>query len=298
MIYFYSEIMNIMKENIHLFNWQVDIKKEEVTSIGNDLILLDKPIIKPRFDHPFKVDATTAQICLSGKSEGFINLKEHISEGPCLTIILPGQILQHKYMSEDFSGLYIVMSQRFINNLNIQPNSTLFHSISDNPTVALSDKGLRSVTFFYVMLKEAIQNIDNPYRMETVRHLTKAFFYGSGYSFHKIPEDKNKSKYEILVNKFLDLVKEHYRQERGIGFYAGKLCLTPKYLSTVIKENSNQSANDWIDRYVILEAQALLKSTNMTIQQISDELNFPSQSFFGKYFKRLTSMSPREYKNK
>jgi AraC-like DNA-binding protein len=64
----------------------------------------------------------------------------------------------------------------------------------------------------------------------------------------------------------------------------------------VIKEASGTTANDWIDRYVVLEAKALLKSTGMTIQQISEELNFSSQSFFGKYFKRRTGMSPSEYK--
>ncbi|KAA6344491.1 Arabinose operon regulatory protein [termite gut metagenome] len=69
-------------------------------------------------------------------------------------------------------------------------------------------------------------------------------------------------------------------------FYANKLCITPKHLSKVIKESSDRSAIEWIDSYVMLEAKALLKSTNMTIQQISDELNFPSQTFFGKYFKR------------
>jgi AraC-like DNA-binding protein len=56
------------------------------------------------------------------------------------------------------------------------------------------------------------------------------------------------------------------------------------------------SAKKWIDDYVIWETKALLKSTNMTVQQISDELNFPSQSFFGKYFKRLVGLSPLEYR--
>jgi AraC-type DNA-binding domain-containing proteins len=65
----------------------------------------------------------------------------------------------------------------------------------------------------------------------------------------------------------------------------------------VIKEAGGKSAGEWIDERVILEVKALLKSTNMTIQQISDELNFPTQSSFGKYFKRLTGISPKEYRN-
>jgi len=67
-------------------------------------------------------------------------------------------------------------------------------------------------------------------------------------------------------------------------------------MSRTLRETSGKSANDLIYEHVTLEAKALLKSTSMTIQQISDELNFPSQSFFGKYFKRVTGMSPKEYK--
>ncbi|NLN95135.1 MAG: AraC family transcriptional regulator [Bacteroidales bacterium] len=67
-------------------------------------------------------------------------------------------------------------------------------------------------------------------------------------------------------------------------------------MSQLIKQNTGKSVNEWIEDYVMLEAKALLKSTNMTIQQISDEMNFPSQSFFGKYFKRVKGISPREFK--
>ncbi|MDR1331291.1 MAG: helix-turn-helix domain-containing protein, partial [Tannerella sp.] len=121
--------------------------------------------------------------------------------------------------------------------------------------------------------------------------------YGAGVLFHS-PQAKQEEKtgQEALVEKFLNLVQTHYREERELKFYADKLGLTPMHLSKVVKAASRKSANDWIDEHVILEAKALLKSTGMTIQQISEELNFPSQSFFGKYFKRCTGMSPREYK--
>ena len=81
-------------------------------------------------------------------------------------------------------------------------------------------------------------------------------------------------------------------------FYAYQLCITPKHLSKVIKQTTHKNANDWIDEHVILEAKALLKSTNMTTQQISEELNFSDQLFFGKYFRRHTGMSPKEYKGR
>lgn len=98
------------------------------------------------------------------------------------------------------------------------------------------------------------------------------------------------------MRNFLKQLQTHHKQERKLEFYADKLCLSAKYLSQTIKNSSGKTAGEWIDEYVMLEAKALLKSTNMTIQQISDELNFPSQSFFGKFFKRLAGLSPKAYR--
>jgi transcriptional regulator, araC family len=92
------------------------------------------------------------------------------------------------------------------------------------------------------------------------------------------------------------LVEKNFKKYRQLNFYADKLCITAKYLSTTVKNNSGISASEWIKRYVILEAQRLLKNSSMTIQQISNELNFPSQTFFSKYFKHQIGLSPKEYR--
>jgi len=83
-----------------------------------------------------------------------------------------------------------------------------------------------------------------------------------------------------------------------VGFYARQLCITPKYLTTLIKRISGKSVSEWIDNYVILEAKTLLKYSNMSVQEIAYYLNFPNQSFFGSYFKRNAGMSPSQYKAK
>lgn len=84
--------------------------------------------------------------------------------------------------------------------------------------------------------------------------------------------------------------------ERQIKFYADKLCLDPKYASQLIKQASGRMAGDWIQDRVILEAKLLLLDGNHNVQQVADALNFTSQSFFGKYFKNATGMSPKAYK--
>jgi AraC-like DNA-binding protein len=206
--------------------------------------------------------------------------------------------LQYNNFSEDFSGLFIVMSKRFGDNLNLREQFPLALSVRANPCIPLNDEELQAMQSYYAMMKQTVRIKDNPRRLEIAKHLTLAMFYGLGYEHHQLLDAEQKSKQGILADNFLKHVQAHYKEQRDIGFYADKLCLTPKHLSKVIKENSGKSAGEWIDDYVILEAKALLKSTNMTIQQISDELNFPSQSFFGKYFKRNTGVSPSEYKGK
>ncbi len=281
-------------------NWRTELENVDVDSIDNDFILLDKPIITSTIKYPFKVDVTTAIICIKGTTEGSINLKPYTTNGSCFIAILPGQIMEYKSISDDFSGLFIIMSKQFTDSLmpNVQDRLPLSLSVWDNPAIPLSEEAMEAMVAYFEMLKRVIRIKEHPNRIDVVRHLTLAFFYGAGIYFHDLDNHRKKSHHEVLVEKFLNLVQAQYKEQRGLEFYADKLCLTPKHLSKVIKQTSDKSANDWIDEYVILEAKALLKSTNMTIQQISDELNFPSQSFFGKYFKRVTGMSPRAYKGK
>jgi YesN/AraC family two-component response regulator len=206
--------------------------------------------------------------------------------------------LKYEHISEDYKGYAIVMSRRFSDSLftGIQERRELFHKVSDKPYVPLDERDMEMFVTYYSMFKRLVETTDNPYRIEMVKHLTLVFFYLSGYRLHRLPEPETVSPHKRLAEKFLNLVSNHYREQRRMGFYSEKLSLTPKYLSQIIKAGTGKSANEWIDEYVILEAKALLKSTNMTIQQISDEMNFTSQSFFGKYFKRCEGVSPKEYR--
>ena len=145
-------------------------------------------------------------------------------------------------------------------------------------------------------LRRVLQNDDNPYRMKVVQHVIMAIFYSSERLRDINDSDLAYSSADNISRKFLEMVKENFRTQRQLQFYSDALCITPRYLSRVVKETTGSTAADWIERYVVLEARALLKSTDMTIQQISDYLNFPSQTFFGKYFKRRAGMSPKEYR--
>ena len=112
-----------------------------------------------------------------------------------------------------------------------------------------------------------------------------------------IGSDYEKSKHFYVDLLGFSIIRENYRPERNISFYAEKMHLSPQHLSTTIKKTTGKTLTDIISTFVIRDAQAKLRSTELTIQEIAYSLNFPDISFFGKYFKRYTGMSPKQYRN-
>lgn len=288
---------NCKMNKIQNYNWHSELSfVDGVNSIGDDLIVLDNPTIPPSFKSPFRTDVVTALICTKGTAEVTINLIRHTIEFPGMIIFLSNQILQFQNNSDDFECMLIVMSQKFLRSLDINNRISMHSSLLDNPCVTLTDQELAATLNYFRMLEDTIRAKDNPNRLEVAKYLTKALFYGSGYYFHKLFNAPPKKKQNKLVDDFLKLVEINYKEYRNVDFYAQKLSLSPKYMSTVIKQNSGVYAATLINKRVILEAKVLLRTTHMTIQQISNELNFSTQSSFGKFFKRLVGLSPKEYK--
>lgn len=101
---------------------------------------------------------------------------------------------------------------------------------------------------------------------------------------------------EDLFGRFMNLLSEHFTQERKVAFYASKLCVTPKYLSTTIKLASGKTPTTWINEMVFMEMERKLRYSQLSIKEIACELNFPNTSFFGKFFKVRSGLSPLRYR--
>ena len=107
-----------------------------------------------------------------------------------------------------------------------------------------------------------------------------------------------RSREQTIFDRFIQLVNQHCREEHKISYYADRMCLTERYLGTVVRQTSGTTAKDWIDRALITQAKVLLRHSNHSVLQISEELNFPNPAFFSKYFKRLTGITPSEFLGK
>ena len=289
-------------------NWSSDIVQEwlkearwnnSIVSIGTDFILGDGVTFLSALKRPFKANVNTIFVCTKGQMKWSIDMQPHVITAPSRCIVFADQILQNEYISDDLDGFFIIVSKQFLGSIlsNTQDRTSHYLYIKKSPCIHLNNEMLETIRVYYDALYRVITREDNPSRLEVVRYLILAFFHLNRASMPKQKDSLQKQRKEELTESFLELVQKHFKQERSVWFYAEKLHITPKYLSTVVRQISGRTAGEWIDEYVVLEAKALLKSTNMTIQQISDELNFSSQSFFGKYFKRVVEISPKEYRN-
>ena len=279
--------------------WAKDVNLK-FESIDRELILFEDIKEIPFRTYPTKTTSPRICILTRGTIEIGLDLKRYTIEAPCVFFSGNGRISQYFSSSEDIAMSTIVTSAQFVKNLQLSFHQLLpmFLFFKDNISIPLTNDELAMLLDYFSLLNKIIQ-INDSFRMDAARHLAESLIFTlNNFAQPYILKANSKtSRQETIFREFVGMIPQYYKIERSLDFYADKMCLTPKHLSEVIKKASKKSANSLIDGFVCLEAKAMLKSSNMTIQQISDELNFPSQSFFGKYFKRVVGMSPKEYRN-
>ncbi|MBE6214182.1 MAG: helix-turn-helix domain-containing protein [Rikenellaceae bacterium] len=295
---------------IQYYDWLPQIEAfDNVESIENEIAIFTYSELVGIIDEkvytilksPHKFDFFLIMFHTKGKIKIKIDMVEYSADTPSNIIkVAPGQIVSLEEYSDDFDANVIIISKRFLESLLVYINGSIPLRIGTNMEciVKINDQEKAMLEILIRAIRHILSNKENPFRLQVVQHVIMAIFYSSEQIRNIDSNEAPRSNADVLSKEFLALVKDNFRRERQLQFYADKLCITPRYLSRVVKETSNSSAAEWIERYVVLEARALLKSTNMTIQQISDELNFPSQTFFGKYFKRRVGVSPKEYRRK
>jgi AraC-like DNA-binding protein len=239
-----------------------------------------------------------------------VNLTDvEISKG-MVFINIPGNIIRINDISdvneEEVRYVCMALSKEFFQSLNVEVCKLFNEGISmlQKPVILLSERDFdltRSLVRYMITLLRS----DASYKKEAVLSALSSLFYilmgawtnSSSNAGTDVDSGELSNRSKVIFDKFMRLVMEYHTQYRNVGFYADQLCLTPKYLSKLIKNATGRSAPEWIDSYVILEAKNLLKYSGTTIKEIVFKLNFPNQSVFYKFFKAHTGMTPTEYRN-
>ena len=257
------------------------------------------------FRFPSRLNARIIGVGTEGETSLTSNLQEFRLKKDSLFIFSPKHILQVQ-SNNRFKAHLIVIAPDFLKRINIDTKRMmpLFLQFGSLPCMELTHAESQSLRSFISMVEQELKGSETDFSSEIIGGLIAATIYKVGdilthyLTEHPEVDSPIHNRAEEYFRQFTELLGEHYKHERSVGFYARQLCITPKYLTTLIKRISGKSVSEWIDNYVILEAKTLLKYSNMSVQEIAYYLNFPNQSFFGSYFKRNAGMSPSQYKAK
>lgn len=281
----------------------IDLAGEQRQGLMRECITASSDSQMQVFRFPCRIDAFIIGVGTEGETSVSFNLHEFKLKKDSIFIFTPKNVLQVN-SQQYFKADVIAISPDFMRRINIDIKNMmpLFLKFVENPALTLTPEESRSMRGMIAQIERETRGPETHFSFDIVSGLIAATIYKVGdIMYHYLaehPEGQNNShnRAEEYFKQFTHLLGEHFREERSVGFYAHQLCITPKYLTTLIKRISGQSVSEWIDNYVILEAKTLLKYSTMSIQEIAYYLNFPNQSFFGSYFKRNTGMSPSQYK--
>lgn len=255
--------------------------------------------VMPMFNTPLRLRFTMMLLCLSGSMRLNYRMEEHIMRSGDMLLMLENSIAECLDISEDAIFIMMSFSDNFnIMDTNLKPSADTIARITGHPLITLSAEEAESIKVIYHMLRSRLEDPAFPFAREfSVTCMRTAFCYISHYYASDLALARcSNTRKEILLDRFMRLVEEYAVKEHKVTFYADRLCISAKYLSRVVSELSGKSPREWIAMRIIMEAKAMLNENQLTVAQISDALCFPSQSFFGTFFKHHTGLSPWNYR--
>lgn len=231
----------------------------------------------------------------------------HIKPGD-VYIYMASTLVHLLHKSEDAEGIMVEVDFYYILpivNKVINVESQLF--MRKNPCVSLSGEQCAHFEYLLNNLWDRInaedcqkENVQYQHlKLELIKSMGQTICYEilNMYFTNQPLQPLQQGKKDVVFQNFMLSLFHFYRKERDVSFYARMQHITPRYFSAIIKEKTGDSALQWIVRMVITEAKQLLEESDLSIKEIADQLNFPTQSFFGKYFKQYVGVSPKEYRN-
>ena len=223
-----------------------------------------------------------------------------MSAGDCF-IGIGEQVFKLFSVTDDFEGIAVLASTQFTQDSIAGLHSLwpYLMNLLQNPIIHLEKFERDWVERAYLIIRERIGNDEHKFQRETLLTQMRVLYFDICDALsRRIPvNDKNLPRSYSIFGNFFSLLGGNYRTERNVNWYSGKLCMTPKYLSEVVKSVSGLTAGEWITQFTIIELKRLLHGSELSIKEIAASMNFPNQSYLGKYFKNIVGVSPSDYRN-
>jgi AraC-like DNA-binding protein len=276
-----------MENNIHLQGTHYYYRESNLHDFGN---------------LPCRMDGGLVFLCVSGTAVIHVGPVESTITKNKETIILPGTAFRILETSADFWGKMFVFSKEIYEQAVLRLGISFSKYLISTPFYLLPEGSdfLKNTKLRMEMAELVHRERNNSFIQLMQRNFVQNYFL---YLYDKcrlvFEQTENQySRKQKHFYAFLSLLDRHIRTERNVAFYAGKLFITPRYLGKITSENAlGESPKELIDKRLILEIKGLLQCAELSIQQITDDLNFPDQSYLSRYFKRHAGISPSEYRS-
>ncbi|MDE7376005.1 MAG: helix-turn-helix domain-containing protein [Muribaculaceae bacterium] len=257
---------------------------------------------------PVRLAGLGLGLCLlrEGEIKCEIDLKTYHVKAPAMLSVVSKSVFRNFGHGHGiFDCLFV--SPRFIHDLNIDLSAINLHDMIDNPPRTVTDDLTQAEievfeSYFRLLYRNAVDDNEVAFSKNIGRSVMQALFYqilqynnSRSTKPSAAKDDGTQARQIAYVHEFMRLLQLHHKIQRSIQFYAERMYISPKYLSHIIKEATGKSASEWIAEFVVMEAKNMLRYSHKNIQQVAYELNFTTQSSFGKYFKHVTGMSPTEF---
>ena len=252
--------------------------------------------------YPCRIDAIIMIVCARGEVSFSSHMSDYTLKANQFFLSSASVFQFHAMADSEFYMLAFNSEFLSIMNVDLRFVTRIVSQLRANAKISpLNEGSMMGITrFFDTLFIEYSNNNLSEYMESSLRHLFCAMIYRMCDvlldSNVQLPTAGVKERSSEYFEKLMILLSEHYRDQRNVEFYAEKMHISSKHLSRVIRNYTGKSVHQWIEEFVALEIKNLLKYSNMSIQQISYSLNFPNPSFMGQYFKRITGMTPGEYK--
>lgn len=274
---------------------KIDLPEEWIVGTG-----ISKELLSLYTNFPCRIKSEIFVLCLGGEVEASVNLNKITVRKNDFVSIMPGTILQIHSVKGELELYFGGFSSKYVEQANLNPSTinTLYIPLG-RPLITLRPEGATLLKDYFCFLIKLYEFFNENTRKLITSHLYSDIHTGIAAMYNNRANDNKSSlsKSEILCKNFTQLVMQNYNKTRNVSWYAEKLGITHTHLCTTVKQATGNTCMGIISRMVIMDAKSQLKSTKLSIQEISDSLNFANMSFFGKYFKRYVGMSPLEYRN-
>ena len=248
------------------------------------------------------IDGVGLVICRQGSFTFILNQKSFSAKAGDTLFLPKDSLFQVLYSSADVEVFIFIYQTDPIRDIigNSVVSMNLYSHLATEPCYVWNTGEEEEVLKYMSLLDNTLHLDNNTFNDNEQRLLLLGLTYRICSIYNRKLMNLKTTvghKHEIFI-RLIQLIDAHYTEERGVEFYADKLCLSPKYLSALSKSVCGFTVQELIFKSIIRKSISLLKNTQKNIQEIADFFNFPNASYFGTFFKKQTGMSPQQYRKK